>query len=236
MGAFDIWVSRRACRECAWEEPANLGPNINSAAGDGGAALSVDGHLLFFSGARAGGYGGEDIWMSRRTDPNDDLSWEPAINLGPMVNTAANEAGTAYAAPLAGGGANLYFSRAGDIYQVAVTRHGEVLEPATPVTELNHPTAIDAEPTIRADGREIFFWSNAPRGGVGGTDIWVATRRSLHDPWSPPQNLGSVNTPFAQLSPGISHDGRTLFVALGFQGHGGLGFQDIWMSTRRESR
>ena len=30
QGAFDIWVSHRACRECPWEDPVNLGPNINS--------------------------------------------------------------------------------------------------------------------------------------------------------------------------------------------------------------
>ena len=38
VGAFDIWVSRRGCLDCPWEEPANLGPNINSAGGDGGPA------------------------------------------------------------------------------------------------------------------------------------------------------------------------------------------------------
>jgi len=71
LGAFDIWVSRRACLECPWEAPANLCPNINSFGGDGAPALSPDGLLLFFSGARAGG---EDIWVSRRSDPNNGLS------------------------------------------------------------------------------------------------------------------------------------------------------------------
>jgi len=96
VGAFDIWVSRRACLECPWGEPVNLGPNINSPTGDAAAALSPDGLLLFFSGgAREGGFGGEDIWVSRRTDPNDDLSWGPPVNLGPEVNTSVNEGGGA---------------------------------------------------------------------------------------------------------------------------------------------
>ena len=196
MGAFDIWVSRRVCLECPWGQPVNLGPNINSATGDGAPALSPDGLLLFFSGgAREGGFGGEDIWVSRRTDPNDDLSWGPPVNLGPAVNTAVNENGPAYVPALGGGGVNLYFSRGGDLYQTRVTRDGEVVGPVVPVSELNHPSANESEPTVRADGREILFWANSLRGGLGATDLWVATRRSPHDLWSAPQNAGApVNT------------------------------------------
>lgn len=240
LGAFDIWVSRRACPECPWEEAVNLGPNINSAGGDGAPALSHDGLLLFFSGSRAGGQGGEDIWVSRRTDPNDDLSWGPPVNLGPNVNTAANEGGPAYVPALEGGGANLYFDRrqgannaSTDIYQVRVTRDGETFGPAAPVDELNS-SVLDGNPTVRADGREVFFWSTRP--GLGLADIWVATRRSPHDPWSTPENLGPViNTPAADLQPTLSWDGRTLLFSAGAAARPSLGFQDIWMSTRTPS-
>ena len=234
VGAFDIWVSRRACVDCPWEEPANLGPNINSAGGDGGPVLSKDGMLLFFSGSRAGGFGGEDIWMSRRTNPNDDLSWQPAVNLGPMVNTAGTEGGPAYAPALGGEGANLYFGRDGDLYRVRVSRDGVAQDAAAPVTELNHPTAMDAEATIRADGKEIYFWSTRP--GSGGADIWVSRRKSANEAWSTPVNASEFNTAAADLTPALSHDGRTLLFAAGNAGRPGLGFQDIWMSTRRESR
>jgi hypothetical protein len=40
-----------------------------------------------------------------------------------------------------------------------------------------------------------------------------------------------VNSEFAELSATLSRDGRTLFLTLGFQ-RGGLGLQDMWMSTR----
>jgi hypothetical protein len=75
LGAADIWVSRRACLECSWEGPANLGPLINSSRGEGGPNLSVDGHLLFFHSGRPGGRGAADIYVSRRADPKDDLGW-----------------------------------------------------------------------------------------------------------------------------------------------------------------
>jgi len=240
QGAFDIWVSRRGCRECPWEDPVNLGPNINSPGGDGSPMLSHDGHLLFFSGSRAGGQGGEDIWVSRRTDPNDDLSWGPPVNLGPEVNTTANEGAPAYVPALAGGGASLYFERQGttlagsDIYEVRVTRDGEALGPATPVAELNS-SVEDLGARVRADGREVFFWSARP-GGMGLSDIWVATRQNPHDAWSTPENVGPmINTPFADLTPSLSWDGRTLLFSAAPAARPSLGLQDIWMSTRTPS-
>ena len=231
VGAFDIWVSRRACRTCEWGPAVNLGPSINSPTGDGSPAFSPDGHVMFFSGgARLGGFGGEDIWMTRRADANDDLGWEAPVNLGPLANTADDEQGTGYA-PASGGGATLYFNRSGDIYHVDVSRDGEVLSAATRIAEVSHPTANDVNPTVRADGREMYFWSNRP--GSLGIDLWVSTRQSPSAPWSAPVNVHSVNTVGPELAPSISHDGRTLLLAVGQAGRPSLGFQDIWMFVRK---
>jgi hypothetical protein len=76
------------------------------------------------------------------------------------------------------GGPTLYFSSGPDIYRSA--RHGNGrLGPAEPVAELNS-AAMDIQPNVRRDGREIVFASN--RGGAtafGGQDIWVATREQI---------------------------------------------------------
>ena len=234
-GAVDIWVSRRACQECPWQEPINLGPNINSLGGDGGSSLSPDGHLLFFSSARAGGQGGEDIWVSHRTDTNDDLSWEPAVNLGPTVNTPADERSPEYIPALHGGGVSLYFERAGGgIYEVLVTRDGEVVGPDLLVAGLGDPSEHGVGFTLRADGREVIVTlSGQHPGGMGQTDLWVATRPSPRGEWSPLQNVGEpVNTPFGDLTPTLSRDGRTLFISVASAARPSLGLQDIWMTTR----
>src|SRR6266849_1133906 len=55
--SFDIWVSRRACAECHWKPPVNLGAVVNTAASETGPGLSIDGHLLFFTSTRPGGQG-----------------------------------------------------------------------------------------------------------------------------------------------------------------------------------
>ena len=239
LGDVDIWAARRDCLDCPWGTPVNLGPNINSAQSDGGPTFSVDGHAMFFASSRAPGtFGGDDVLVSFREDANDDLSWEPGINLGPEVNTAGHEGSPTYNPVLGAGGGTLYFVRganlAADIYQVDMNLAGEVTGPATPVAELNS-TSSDNEPAISANGKEVYFWS-ARAGGIGGTDLWVASRQSPHDRWSTPQNVGSViNTPGAELGPGLSRDGRTLLWAAGMTARPSLGRQDIWMSTRTPS-
>jgi len=202
--------------------------------------LSPDGHLLFFSSDRATPGILHDIYVSRRADPKDDLGWGPPTPLGPDVNTALHEAGPFYSQSAEDGSANLYFYHGSDngattdIYVAAVTRDGETLGPAVPVSELNFPGRPDGFVTVRADGKEILFNSGRPLtpGGANAFDIWVSTRRTTHEAWSAPVNLGlPVNTGFAEFQPDLSHDGRTLLFIAGPL-RGGLGGFDIWMSTR----
>jgi len=246
LGGMDLWVSRRECETCPFGPPTNLGPLINSGVNDEAPSISHDGHLLFFDSTRDGGLGGADIYVSWRVDTHDDLGWGPPVNVGPGINSAGHDQEGAL---LRGGddlGSTLFFVRnAGrsEIYsatvRIAVREGGdlrvEVEGPALPVAELNHPTANTWSPSVRADGREIVFWSGPQRGGLGGADLWKSTRRSRHDPWSEPTNLGApVNFAFADLTATLSADGGTLVFASGPQ-RGGLGLPDLWMSTRTAS-
>jgi len=67
------------------------------------------------------------------------------------------------------------------VNSVAITRDGQTLGPAVPLTELNFAVAgiTDAHPSVRTDGKEVIFFSNRPDGfGLG--DLYVSTRQSLH--------------------------------------------------------
>ncbi len=240
LGGADIWVSRRASPDSPWGDPVNLGANVNGPGIEASPVLSIDGHLLFFSSDRPGGHGLNDIYLTRRADKSDDLGWGAAVNLGPDVNTSGFEAGGFYLQSGEDGSANLYFVRgpnstALDIYVASVTADGETRGPAAPVAELNDPdpAITDAHPSLRVDGREVFLYSNRA-GGVAGNDLWTSTRRSVHEPWSPPVNLGTpINTTFNDIQPTLSYNGRTLVFASNRPG--GLGGTDIWMSTRTPS-
>ncbi|PYP57396.1 MAG: hypothetical protein DMD40_08640 [Gemmatimonadetes bacterium] len=235
IGGFDVWVSQRACKDCAWEAPLDLGPAVNTASDETGPGLSVDGHLLFFRSTRPGGAGLGDVFLSKRANPKDDFGWGVPVALGPGVNTAAAEAGAEFLQSAEDGAANLYFNRAppggtADLYYAAITRDGETLGPAVLISELSDPIATDQGPTLRSDGREVFFFSTRP-GGLGGADLWTSTRRSVHDPWTPPMNVGApLNSPAAEQQPSLSSGGLTLLFAS--SRGGGFGGTDIWMSTR----
>jgi hypothetical protein len=86
---------------------------------------------------------------------------------------------------------------------------------------------------ISADGLQLYFMNwGAPRpGGVGGMDIWVATRATKDDPWGEPANLGPiVNSSFDDGGEGIPADRLSLY--FGSNRPGGYGGWDIWVTTR----
>jgi hypothetical protein len=226
-GMLDLWVSRRAGIDESWGAPVNLGPTVNSSENDAGPNMSRDGHYLFITSARPGGFGLNDIWVFWRADVHDDFAWEAPVNLGPPINGAAFDAGPVLRRP------EFYFTsgpnaNALDIYVSSATGNG--FETPHLVAELSS-AAADARPALRYDRREIFFSSNRA-GGFGADDIWGSTRQSPAAPWTAPVNLGAViNTTFFESQPSLSEDGTMLFFSS--DRPGGYGAVDIYISTRR---
>jgi Tol biopolymer transport system component len=236
LGGNDIWMAHRQCLPCDWEAPVNLGVPINSDLGDGAPTISEDGRLLFFFSARSGGLGNTDIYVSHRVSTGADGDvWGPPENLGPDVNTSGAEQGSYYVKVTGEANASVYFNRLGasgstDIYKVFVSNDGVPLGPAVLVPELSDPSGLDQKVAVRTDGHELFF-ASIRSGGFGIFDIYVLRRQSTSDPWSAPEHLDApINTPDIDSQPTLSRDGRTLiFTSIR---PGGLGQQDLWMSTR----
>jgi Tol biopolymer transport system component len=238
----DLWVSRRASESDPWGEPVNL-TILNSAAGDCGPSLSQDGTMLFFTSARPGGAGGNDIYMATRADPSDDLSWSLPVRLGPEINTPSTEFSPFIAryrdAECDENGctdawAELYFERGAtntgsDVLVVRIDASGTALAAAVPLDEINSP-AGDLHPTIRFDGREMILSSN--RDGRGGNfDLFVSRRQSPNHPWSTPEPIDELNVGNRhEIHPYFARDGRTVFF---IRGTGTA--NDVWMSTRTPS-
>ena len=87
----------------------------------------------------------------------------------------------------------------------------------------------DGEPSISADGLELYF-NSSRSGGSGRWDLWVTTRATTEDDWGNPQNLGpTVNSSSYDLASCISADGLSLYFAS--DRPGGSGY-DVWVTTR----
>jgi hypothetical protein len=246
-GFIEIWVSQRASLEGDWGTPVNLDafnsvPVVNSVkSGTAVPSFSADGHLLFFNSDRPGGLGGNDLWVSRRSNKYDDFGWQEPVNLG-SVNSPQNDNAATYFEDEETGIISLYVttdrpggpvgSKPGDTH-IWVSTLGDDGSFGTPVLvpELNGPFD-DHTTDIRRDGLEIFLVSGRPNGRIGVLDILVSTRDSTLDPWSTPVNLGpTVNYPgYTTGRPVLSCDGTTLY--LYSDRPGGFGGRDLYVATR----
>ena len=235
LGSTDLWVSQRVREDQPWGPPLPLGGVVNTPFVEAVPALSRDEHWLFFVSDRPGGFGSNDIWVSYREHVHDPLDWQAPVNLGAGVNSTLADAAPTYFENDDGGAAQLFFhsGRAGglgatDIYVSERFANGTFAPPHL-VTELSSP-ALEQHPSITFDGLELFLFSDRP-GTLGLFDLWASTRATVLDQWSTPTNLGPiVNTAFGETQPYIASDRRTLFFTSGRPG--GLGGQDIWMTTR----
>lgn len=74
--------------------------------------------------------------------------------------------------------------------------------------------AVDGCPNVSPDGLSLFFTSNRS-GGLGGVDIWTATRSSTAEGFGTPVNLGApVNSAANEFCPTMTH-GKRLFFSSG---------------------
>jgi WD40-like Beta Propeller Repeat len=108
---------------------------------------------------------------------------------------------------------------------------------STPVNvgELN-TESNDMYAVLTKDERTIYFSSDRP-GGVGGDDLWYATRPSVGSPWGTPNNMGSINTNAADSLAMLSYDEHVMFFhSTRPGGCGPIGTGDIWMTRRRNAR
>lgn len=87
MGSCDLYISYKK-KNGSWSEAINLGDKINTDQWESAPSLSPDKKDLYFSSNRMGGYGGKDIWVSHR---NNNGTWGLPKNLGPVINTSADE-------------------------------------------------------------------------------------------------------------------------------------------------
>ncbi len=89
MGGMDIWYSLRGS-DGRWGRPVNPGKIINTSGDEFSPFIYFNGRTLYFSSNGRESFGGHDIYV---TTMNRDSTWTTPENLGPPVNTPADETG-----------------------------------------------------------------------------------------------------------------------------------------------
>jgi hypothetical protein len=220
------------------DEVAGNSAELNTSALDGCPIQSPDGLSLYMASNRTGGQGLLDIWVATRASTDDP--WGAPLNLT-AVNTASDEF---CPTPVRGGG--LFFvSRKvvagvtcglGDIYFTRFNPKHGWSEPQHLACAPDGPnTALDEQGPSRVeiDGTEYLYFSSsraaAQPGGLVTGDIYVSER--LGDGFGPATAVAGLNDAGANdIQPNVRKDGLELVFSSNRAG--GLGLQDIWVSTR----
>jgi OmpA-OmpF porin, OOP family len=169
----------------------------------------------------------EDIYISTK---NTAGQWTTPVSISDNINTPKQEGACTISADghyliYTGCGGKTYGSC--DLFESKKT--GEQWSVAENLGPLVNSSAWDVQPSLSADGQELYFVSSR-KGGMGGHDIWY-TRKDSTGRWMKARNVGEpINTRYDEISPFIHVNNRTLyFSSNGFPGFGGL---DIFVSEK----
>lgn len=146
-GDRDMYVSFLQ-EDDTWSEPMNLGEIVNTAGTESAPFLAADDRTLYFSSNGFSGYGGQDIYVTRRLD-DSWTNWSEPENLGPSINSPGED--TFFNIPLSGEQA--YYARGEE--------GGD-----TDIYQLDLPVFYKPAPVVVVKGRVFNAKSNEPLGGV----------------------------------------------------------------------
>lgn len=88
-GDRDLYVSFQK-NDSLWSAPLNLGDVVNTAGLESAPFLASDNRTLYFSSNGFSGFGGSDVYMSKRLD-DTWTNWSEPENMGPDINTELND-------------------------------------------------------------------------------------------------------------------------------------------------
>jgi len=219
-GNGDLWYSRRSAPSSAFITPVPLA-ELNTATFETSSAISADGLTLWFGSDRPDGVGSTDIWVATRQDRSS--SWMSPTN-ATTLNTAAEDI------PRPPGQHGLVMplsatQSTGAVYQTFLATRpntGAPFDAPVLISELAFADRSTVDGFLSEDGLTLFY-SSAPLqfltdggpavdgGGLPTSDLFVAWRLSVNDPFSAPQPLDDLNTPGDERDPWLTPDGKTLY-------------------------
>jgi WD40-like Beta Propeller Repeat len=211
--AGDVWFAERSSVDEPFGTPAPVA-GVNSDSFETSSAISGDGLTLWFGSERAGGSGGVDIWVSQR--PSRSAGWSDPTSLAPL-NSPADDIPRppgqhALVMPLASTVATTS-NPTGKNYQTYLATRATTsasFDPPTSIPELDYPDRSTVDAFLTEDGLTMFF-SSTPVQGSSASDLYVAFRRSIGEPFTVTLPLAALNTTHDERDPWLSADGTILY-------------------------
>lgn len=119
LGDQDLYVSFFDFASDKWSEPINLGDNINTFLAETAPFLAADDRTLYFASDGYLGYGGFDLFMTKRLD-DSWTQWSTPENLGPLINSEHDD--LYYSLPASGKKAYFVSNQSGnkDIFEITL--------------------------------------------------------------------------------------------------------------------
>jgi Tol biopolymer transport system component len=156
-----------------WGKALRLNKNINTKYWESHGFVSEDGEQLIFASDRPGGFGGLDLYISRKMEGD----WGTPVNLGPKINTPFNEDRPF----LINKGRTLFFSSQGhqniggyDLFRADLQTDNKWSEPENLGYPLNTPDDNIFFMPVN-NGKSGYYSTYIPDEGFGKEDIYLIT-------------------------------------------------------------
>jgi Tol biopolymer transport system component len=219
-----IAVGTRDGRGAAFA-PAAVLAGINSAGEDGTPLLSSDGRSLYFHSTRAGGLGDRDVWLATRADGAAEFTVATLVagvngpNMDHVPWVSPDELTILWATNRSGGVGQL------DIWIARRSFRSDGFSSVAPLNGVN--SAVNEGRAVLSNDELTIYFASERAGGVGGMDLWAATREDGADTFSQVTNLAGLNSSSLDQDPVLSADERELVFVSGRDGR-----IRLWRSVR----
>lgn len=169
-GEANLYITRLIGN--SWTYPEVLNKSLNVKGWEQSEFISADGYTLYFASDRPEGFGGKDIYVSKKLPTGE---WGKATNLGPAINTATDEE-----APfIYSDGLTLFFSSnknkntcCFDIYSSTLTNDGAWSQPI----KVGYPVKSNSDNTLGTMTAHQETSSSGLKAGVHDKkDLYLAT-------------------------------------------------------------
>ena len=217
-----------------WSTPVSVA-ELNTDSNDMYAVLTRDELTVYFASNRSG-FGGDDLWYATR--PSVDSLWGTPHNMGPTINSSANDSlpflsaneHIMYFHSTRSGGCGL-----GDIWATYRRNANSAWEPPVNLgCVLNTQLWTETAPAFFEDPQTeqayLFYGSNRT-GGPGDYDVYVSMLNEDGSP-SPGVLVPEFSSPKRDTRIFIRRDGLEAFVTSDRTDDGSQGMIDIWTTTR----